>query len=451
MRTPRPAATQTGIPRLMLPADFDNLLLRRVAALVTVFGFFMGCWQLIDGRTMTGAAILILTLVMGATFLRAGSARVTFAELNAVIALIALLMFVVAILSGREVPGITLLFPLLPFFCAAVGARRSAIVWLVITILMLIAVYWYGQHAKLFYSEPPANFPLIYMAMIVALTGIISLTAYTLMGKRAEHLASLAEVRAELELAAREATDANESKARSLGRVGHELRTPLNAIIGFADLLARDRKAPLPAAQLKRIQYVQVSGQRLLELVDEILNVTRSDERARSMELQPILPLSVVNDAITAVTDLARAKGVVIDTQVPPHESTPVLANRRYLLDVLGQLLTNAIIYNRPDGRVLISMTSADTEIRLSIADTGFGIKAEDISDLFEPLRQSRHNDESQAGTGLGLTIAKSLIEHMGGKIEVDSVLGHGSTFTLVLARYRPNRDKPADGAISAK
>ena len=447
MNAPRPASPPTDIKPLRLPAHFDSVLLRRVAALITVFGVFMGCWQLIDGRIATGTAIIILALLMGITFLRAGTARVTFGELNAVVALIAVLMLAIAILSGREAPAITILFPLLPFFFAAIGARRSAIIWLIITMFMLIAVYWHGRHAVLLYSEPPANFPLIYMALVFALTATISLTAFTLMGKRAEYLASLATVRDELELAVREETDANASKAHLLGRVGHELRTPLNAIIGFADLLARDHKAPLSAAQLQRIRYVQMSGQRLLELVDEILDVTRSDARASAMALQPVLPLSVVNDALAEVAEVARAKGVVIDTALPPHESTLVLADRRYLLDVLGQLLTNAIIYNRPDGRVRISMTSADTEIRLNIADTGIGINSWEIAELFEPLRQTRHNDESQAGSGLGLTIAKSLIEHMGGRIEVESVLGQGSTFTLVLPRYRPDRDARANGA----
>jgi len=450
MNAPRPSPLLSGMKRLMLPVDFDSVLLNRLAAMMTAIGFLMGSLMLIDGRIVTGAIVILMTLVMGNTFLRARSSRLTYAELNAVIAVNAALMFTIAVLTGREVPAITVIFPLLPFFCAALGAKRSAIVWLIITMLMLIAVYWHGQQRLLQYTETSAHFQSIYMALLVAFTGVISLTAYTLMGKREEYLANFARVRAELELAVDEATDANESKARFLGRVGHELRTPLNAILGFADLLARDRKAPLPPAQLQRIQYVQVSGKRLLELVDEILDITRSDGRSRAMELQPVLPLSVVNDAIAEVAEVARNKGVVIVAEVPPHESTLVLADRRYLLDVLGQLLTNAIIYNRPDGRVRISLTSADTEIRLSISDTGPGIKPEDIADLFEPLRQSRHNDESQAGTGLGLTIAKSLIEHMGGKIEVDSVLGRGSNFALVLPRYRPNRDKPAGGASPA-
>ena len=278
---------------------------------------------------------------------------------------------------------------------------------------------------------------MIYLVLLGALAGTVSMAAYTLMGNRANNLVHLAEPGEALQAAALDATAANEAKSRFLGRVSHDLRAPLNAVIGFAHLLANDTEDPLAPSQLKRIQYVQFSTQRLMELIDEVIEMTRGDDRDSGLQMQPILPLSLVNDAVSQVVAIAAAKGIELHTQVPAHESTLVLADRRFLLDVLVQLLTNAVIYNRPRGSVKI-LTVAEAEfVRLSVIDSGAGIKDADIADLFEPLSRLPEAEASGTARGLGLTIAKSLVENMGGRLEATSALGRGSTFMLVLPQFQ--------------
>ena len=434
---PKSDSKATSSKQFPLPRDLNVSLLQRIAILSTIVALAMGAWQIAAGRPVTGLAIICMSIAMGVTFIRIHQTEFTESSLNWLLAIMGAFMLLIGLVSGREVPAITMLVPLLPFTAAAIGARRSAVAWLIISACLLLVLYLTGKWQLRPFAEVPDNFTPIYFVLTGILTVTITLVAYTLMGRRAEYLAAIGQSNSHLETALADASRANEAKGKFLGRMNHELRTPLNAIIGFADLLVRDTKNPLPDVQLERIHHVQRSGRHLLTLVDEVLEITRNSASYEPIALQPVLPLAVITEVVETARELADGKLITIEVDAAPHESTLVPAHRKYLVDVLGQLITNAVIYNRTGGRVNITVEVGDTHVRINVTDTGWGIKADDIPLLFEPFTHLSQPQRLNRGAGLGLTIAKSLMEQMGGKIQVASRIDEGSTFSLVLPRLQ--------------
>ncbi len=434
------AAAQGSQAPALLPQDLDTVLLKRISILGTALALAMGIWQLMLSRILTGGVLVLMSITFGIAVLHTRHAGFGHQKLNFLIGMIALFMLAIGLLAGVEVPAITMLIPLLPFMTAALGAKRSMIVWLVVAILMLLTLYFVGQHGVSKLSEPPPNFALIFVVVAAILSAVISLTAYMLMGRRAEYLTRLQEANIALEQARIDAAQADAVKQRFLGRMSHELRTPLNEIIGFAELLENDPTDPLPASQRERLRNIQLSTFRLLELVNEVLEITGSSANDGRMSIEPVLPASVIQDAIENVRPLAVSKEVGFMVNAPAHESTLALADRKYLLDVLEQVMSNAILFNRQGGTVLVLVKQSPTTIVIDITDSGVGIPAAQLSTVFEPFAQRANELHTPgsltAGMGLGLALSKTLIEKMGGAITASSDEKGGSTFSIVLPRY---------------
>jgi PAS domain S-box-containing protein len=233
-----------------------------------------------------------------------------------------------------------------------------------------------------------------------------------------------------IEAAKREAEEANEAKSEFLSRMSHELRTPLNAILGFGQLLSLEE---LNAQERDSVEHIIKAGRHLLELINEILDISRIEAGRLGLSPEPVSVDEVVEEALDLVRPLARDLNIHLQ-QEPRDPGLFVLADRQRIRQVLLNLLTNGVKYNQKGGAVRISCTINDPQtLRISVTDTGRGIEPEKLSRLFTPFERLDAEQTGVEGTGLGLTLSKRLMEAMGGTIGVESRAGIGSTFWLEL------------------
>ena len=237
--------------------------------------------------------------------------------------------------------------------------------------------------------------------------------------------------RAEADLAAakRSAEQANLAKSMFLSRMSHELRTPLNAILGFSQLLDM---ADLEAEHADDVRRILVAGRHLLELINELLDIGRIEAGELTMSPEPVGVADALSDALELIRPLADARSIQVsmDDRVDGHH---VQADRQRLKQVLLNLLSNAVKYNTQGGHVTLTCSeTAGGMLRIGVSDTGPGITPAEMERVFAPFdRLGRHDDVE--GTGLGLMLSKGLMEAMGGHLDVESVPGQGSTFTIEL------------------
>ena len=230
----------------------------------------------------------------------------------------------------------------------------------------------------------------------------------------------------------RQAADkASRAKSDFLSRMSHELRTPLNAILGFSQLLQMDDLA-LP--QVEAVDHIVRAGRHLLELIDDVLDIARIETGHLELAVRAVLAADVVAEAVEASRPVAERAEVVVQSSIDPDECPAVLADRQRLLQVLVSLISNAVKYNRPGGHVDLSCQAAPGgRVRLSVADTGRGIRPEDLERVFEPFDRLGAEQSGVEGTGVGLALVKHLVERMKGTITVESVPQVGSTFSVEL------------------
>ena len=251
-------------------------------------------------------------------------------------------------------------------------------------------------------------------------------------------------------LAKLEAERANRAKSEFLSRMSHDLRTPLNAVLGFAQVLQLDN---LPAEQADGLQQIMAGGRHLLELINEVLDISRIESGHLSLSPEPVGVTDIVQHGASLIAPLAAARGirVIVDTQ--RAEGRFVRADRQRLKQILLNYLGNAVKYNRDRGTVSVTArTQPNGGIRMSIADTGAGIPAEKLALLFQPFERLGAEQSAIEGTGLGLAVAKGLAEAMGGSVGAESIVDRGSTFWVELpeASAPDAMPAPADEAASS-
>jgi signal transduction histidine kinase/ActR/RegA family two-component response regulator len=246
--------------------------------------------------------------------------------------------------------------------------------------------------------------------------------------RRAE--AALRENEERLRQAKEAAEVANRAKDEFLSRMSHELRTPLNAILGFAQLLASD---PLNDEQRESIDYILKAGDHLLNLINEVLDIARIESGHLTLEYGP----TNLNELIVTAIELLRPSAVEqsVRLEFADQEAKPVTirGDRRRILQVLLNLCSNAIKYNRPWGLVTVRLQSDGHTARIEVADTGYGIAADQIARLFTPFERLNAAQRGVEGTGIGLALSRRLVELMGGGIGVTSEVGIGSVFRVEL------------------
>ena len=227
---------------------------------------------------------------------------------------------------------------------------------------------------------------------------------------------------------------ASAAKTEFLSRMSHELRTPLNAVLGFAQVLALDTAEPLSDNQRTRIGHIQTAGWHLLALINDVLDLARIESRQSS--LNPVaVPLPEVVHECLAMNPAAAAAAGIEQRSAPFDAELPAAwADRTRVRQVLLNLLSNAVKYNLPGGHVTVSATRASVrELRLVVADSGPGLTPLQLEHLFEPFNRLGRENGLVEGTGIGLMLSRLIAQQMGGRIEVQSQPGAGSSFILVL------------------
>ena len=237
---------------------------------------------------------------------------------------------------------------------------------------------------------------------------------------------------ADLKVALTEAERASATKSEFLSRMSHELRTPLNAIIGFGQLLETDPEHPLSETQVSSVREIREAGRHLLELVNEVLDLSRIEQGHLEIEFEPVKLGPLIEACLSQIHPMIMQQNLKVSLDL--DAVCTVLADRMRLKDVLLNLLSNAIKFNFEGGSITIRCASSRTDyVRISIRDTGRGIAEDALSQLFKPFERIESAYNGIEGTGIGLALSKKLIEAMQGKIGVESVPSEGSTFWIEL------------------
>ena len=255
-----------------------------------------------------------------------------------------------------------------------------------------------------------------------------------------ELLAAHEKTEHELEAARADAEKSSRLKSEFLGMMSHELRTPLNAIGGYAQLIADGMRGPITPDQAKDLERIRRSQQHLLRVIDNVLGFLKLGAGRVSYEIRDV----PIDDIVTAVEDitlpLIEAKQLKY-VRSAPSERVLVRADHDKVQQIILNLLSNAIKFTEWGGRLGIAWTPAGSDVRVRVEDTGCGIPRDRLDTVFDPFVQVDSSRSRPAeGTGLGLSISRDFALGMGGSLLVESEMGKGSAFTLVLPRPEESR-----------
>ncbi len=225
------------------------------------------------------------------------------------------------------------------------------------------------------------------------------------------------------------AESASQAKNEFLSRMSHELRTPLNSVLGFGQLLQLDPR--LDDSEREQVNHIVRGGQHLLELINEVLDISRIESGTLSLSPESVGVGDAVREVVALVGPLAAEREIAL--AVEPTCVGYVMADHQRLKQVLLNLLSNAIKYNRHGGSVRLRCKRASAGVALEVADTGPGIPPDRLPGLFEPFDRLGAEHRGIEGTGLGLALSRSLVEVMGGTLTAESRPGEGAAFTITL------------------
>jgi len=261
-----------------------------------------------------------------------------------------------------------------------------------------------------------------------------------------EMAAELKRERDKLKIASRELAAASRTKSEFLANMSHELRTPLNSIIGFSEILHEGVSGPINEKQAKYVNNVLVSGKHLLQLINDILDLSKVEAGKIELVCEDFSVSDAINEVRALTASIVAKKNIVLDVSV--DEGLPVIhADEGKFKQILYNLLSNAIKFTPGYGSVTVCARQSGDMAEISVADTGIGISKEDQKKLFQPFMQAdASTSRAYGGTGLGLSLVKKFSELHGGTAWVESEPGEGSTFTFTIPiDYRVDAETPED------
>ena len=289
-----------------------------------------------------------------------------------------------------------------------------------------------GSHVdnEVLWRTDGTNFPAEYWSFPLIINGVIEGAVVTFFDitERQQSIKKINQARSEAE-------HANLAKSEFLSRMSHELRTPMNSILGFGQLLVMEKK--LNDTQKKSIGHILNSGKHLLNLINEVLDISRIESGHIELLPEPVLINNILWEMLESVQPQADARHLNLELINRSNIQLCVIADRQRFKQILLNLLSNAVKYNKEGGSVIIvnelmpEIEGGIGSVRISITDTGLGIAPANIPKLFIPFERIGAETTSTEGTGLGLAVVKKLISAMGGTIAVESELGKGSTFRI--------------------
>ena len=234
----------------------------------------------------------------------------------------------------------------------------------------------------------------------------------------------------EIEDKSRQLEAASQHKSEFLANMSHELRTPLNAVIGFSDVLLQGMFGDMTEKQTEYLQDILASGQHLLSLINDILDLSKIEAGRMDLDLAEFHLPAAIDDALLLVRERASRRGLTLERQVDERLGE-IRADQRKVKQVLLNLLSNAVKFTPEGGRIDVRAALVDGSVEMSVTDTGIGIAPEDQEAVFEEFRQVGKAEKKAEGTGLGLALCRKFVELHGGRIWVKSKIGAGSTFTF--------------------
>lgn len=234
---------------------------------------------------------------------------------------------------------------------------------------------------------------------------------------------------ADLLNAKEEAEKANQTKSEFLPSMSHELRTPLTAVLGFGELLQMDPKSALSPHQKEWVNAIRESGEHLLDLVDQILDLAKIEAGEVTLTMEPLKLSEVLGEIEPTVHALVESEQLKLS--FVNDINVAILADKIRLKQIMLNLISNAVKYNAPNGTVEVFSETRDGIVRINVRDTGRGIPTELHKNIFKPFYRVETDKFMIKGTGIGLSITKTLTEMMNGEIGFDSTVGKGSTFWI--------------------
>jgi PAS domain S-box-containing protein len=261
--------------------------------------------------------------------------------------------------------------------------------------------------------------------------------------ERREIMHSLAATNQELGLRNREVERATHMKSKFLASMSHELRTPLNAIVGFSDLLSEGTSGPLNTKQKRFVDHIKQGSAHLLQLINDILDLSKIEAGQLELHTEEFLVQDALPEVLSTIDPLAMAKNIRLEQKL--ESKSLVRADRVRFKQILYNLLSNAVKFTPKGGQISIECVDDWDFVRVSVTDTGTGIRSEDQEVIFDEFRQSEGRaDGVHEGTGLGLAITRRLVEQQGGRITVESEFGKGSCFFFSLPAVEPRSEVDA-------
>jgi signal transduction histidine kinase len=249
-------------------------------------------------------------------------------------------------------------------------------------------------------------------------------------------LADMRDLIKQAEAARQEADRANNAKSQFLANMSHELRTPLNAIIGYVEIMLAGMAGTFTEKQIELQGYVHQNAKRLLSLINDILNLARIESGRLEVTAVPALPRKIITDIVISSQSLAQQKNITLQATFAEDMPEAVLCDVQKVQQIVTNLVGNAIKFTQQGGVEIRVGTTNKNNWEIKVIDTGIGMPEDAPSYIFEKFRQVDSTvTREYHGTGLGLAIVKSLVEGMGGSIQVETALGKGTTFTVTLPR----------------